>query len=76
MTTDPWKHIHTNSDDPEFAETTLAMNVPGGCVLRVVMSGHKLKAMTDSTVHLPGVAVVSTDDGATHELASLDGDDA
>jgi hypothetical protein len=52
------------------------MNVPGGCVLRVVMSDHRLKAMTDSIVHLPGVTVVSTDGGAGHELVSLDGDDA
>jgi hypothetical protein len=76
MTTDPWKHIHTNDDDYQFIETTFAMNVPGGCVLRVVMSNYKLNAMTDNLVHLPGVAVVRTDDGATHELVSLDGDDA
>jgi hypothetical protein len=72
MTSDPWKHIHSNDDDPEFAETTLAMNVPGGCVLRVVMSDHKLRAMTDSAVLLAGVAVVSTDGGVTHKLAGLD----
>jgi hypothetical protein len=76
MNSDPWKYIHSNDDDPEFAETTLAMNVPGGCVLRVVMSDHKLRAMTDSAVLLAGVAVVSTDGGVTHELVSLDGDDA
>ena len=75
MTTDPWKHIHTSDDDPEFAETTLAMNTPAGAVLRVAVSDHKLGAMAESTVLLPNTAVVK-DGHDGHTLVSLDGSDA
>ena len=68
MTTDPWKHIHTSNGDPEFAETTLAMNTPDGCVLRVVASDYKLKAMTECIVLLPNTAVAK--DGDNHVLVS------